>query len=139
MCIIIKRGGHGSHQYRIRKIPNQKYNPILRRQGGFTLPEMLVSLCILGIVMHSVGQWGTVLYRTSDTMAQNQQAIYMAQQLYAGLSPECPEGWDVSVTSIRSAGLLYETTIQIQTNHRLWQFYYVGPEAVVYEVAANSS
>lgn len=134
MCIIIKRGGHGLLRYRIKSSCVK-----MRRQAGFTLPEMLVSLCILGVIMHGVWQWGTVLYRTSDTMAQNQQAVYIAQQIYTGFSPDCPEGWDIRAESIRSEGLLYETTVQIQANYRQWQFYYVGPEEIVYASRTDSS
>ena len=134
MCIIIKRGGHGLLRYRIKPSCVK-----MQRQAGFTLPEMLVSLCILGVIMHGVWQWGTVLYRTSDTMAQNQQAVYIAQQIYAGFSPDCPEGWDIRAESIRSEGLLYETTVQIQANYRQWQFYYVGPEEIVYASRTDSS
>ena len=139
MCIIIKRDGRGLLQYRTKQSRNQKHCTVMWHQSGFTLPEMLVSLCILGFIMHGVWQWGTVLYRTSDTMAQNQQAVYIAQQIYAGLSPICPEGWDIYVASIRDTGLLYETTVQIRANHRQWQFYYAGPEEIVYADSKNSS
>ena len=132
MCIIIKREDPGSHPYRAK-------HSILHRQDGFTLPEMLVSLCIMGIVMHGVWQWGTVLYRTSDTMAQNYQAVYLAQQIYAGLSPECPAEWNINVESVSNGGLLYETSIEVKHQQRRWHFYYVGPEEIGYEANANSA
>ena len=115
MCIIINRDGRGLLQYRTKQSRNQKHCTVMRHQSGFTLPEMLVSLCILGFIMHGV--W----------------------QIYAGLSPICPEGWDIYVASIRDTGLLYETTVQIRANHRQWQFYYAGPEEIVYADSKNSS
>ena len=134
MCIIIKRGGHGLPLYRIKK---QSFAD--RKQSGFTLPEMLVSLCILSFIMYGVWQWGTLLYRTSDTMVQNQQAVFIAQQIYAGLSPDCPAGWEIDVASVRGQGQLYETTVQIQAGHRQWQFYYAGPEEFMYAGAKSHS
>ena len=127
MCIIIKRDGHEFPLCRSKEQTN-----IDRKQSGFTLPEMLVSLCILSFVMYGVWQWGTLLYRTSDTMAQNQQAVAIAQQIYAGLSPDCPVGWEIDAVSVRGQGQLYETTVQIRAGHRQWQFYYAGPEELVY-------
>ena len=134
MCIIIKRGGHGLPQYRIKTQTNAD-----RKHSGFTLPEMLVSLCILSFVMYGDWQWGTLLYRTSDVMAQNQQAVSIAQQIYAGLSPDCPAGWEIDVASVRGQGQLYETTVQIQAGHRQWQFYYAGPEEFMYAGAKSHS
>ena len=133
MCIIIKRGGRGLPLYRIKE------SNVDRKQSGFTLPEMLVSLCILSFVMYGVWQWGTLLYRTSDVMAQNQQAVSIAQQIYAGLSPDCPAGWEIEAVSVRGQGQLYETTVQIQAGHRQWQFYYAGPEEFMYAGAKSHS
>ena len=138
MCIITKRGDHALLPLRIKPRPKGKPNVAIQSQAGFTLPEMLVSLCILGILLHGIWQWGTVLSRTSATTYQNQQAVYLAQQLYAGLSPSCPDGWEIGVSSTSTGGLLYESIITIQNDHRRWQFYYVGPEELGYGVTKNA-
>lgn len=121
------------------KIQNEIQNKPERKQGGFTLPEILVSLCILTILMQGVGQWGIVMQRTADTMAQNQQAVLLAQQIYAGLEPQCPQGWQVQVESSADIGLLYETEVMIMSEKRRWQFYYAGEEEVLYAMQTEGT
>lgn len=125
MCIITRQGAAEYHRCRD--------NRLNRSSAGFTLPEVLVSLCIVCMILHGVWQWGIVMYRTSDAMAQNQTAVVLAQQVYAGVKPDCPEGWHIEVLSHPTGGILYETLVTVGVQNRSWQFYYAGPEEIVYE------
>ncbi len=139
MCIIIKRGVLGSRRHRNSQNENRNANEKNRKQAGFTLPEMIVSLFIVLLIMHGVWQWGSVMYRTSEGMAQNRQAVVLAQQIFSGIHPQCPDDWEISVQSIHNGRMLYETQMTIKTKYRVWTFYYVGPEEVVYaDVETNT-
>jgi len=127
MCIIIKQGVPVLLQWK-NSLHCSGMTKKIGRQGGFTLVEVLVSLCILTLMMHGVLQWGTVMQRTSEAMVQNQQAVFLMQQVFSGIEPQCPEGWNVQIQSKPIDGTLYETQVMIQSQHRQWQFYYAGPE-----------
>lgn len=132
MSIIIRRDDLVSPPYRNKLNYNHGAADKLKKQAGFTLPEVLVSLCIVLIMMHGVWQWGIVMQRTSETMAQNQQAVFLAQQVFSGIRPQCPDGWTIHVQSEPSGGILYETQVTIKVQRRQWQFYYAGLEEIVY-------
>lgn len=140
MCIIIKQDvlvlqrnrqhtnkksieGKSKGRHRIEKK--------IECQEGFTLPELLVSLCIVCFIMGAVWQWGTVMQRTSTAMAQNQEALWIADQIYAGFPVQCPENWGVEAQSVFTGGALYETTVHISAPNRSWEFFYIGPVKVV--------
>lgn len=132
MCIIIRRDVLGFPLWRNKAKSNNGIPGKSNTQAGFTLPEVLVSLCIVMLIMHGVWQWGIVMQRTSEAMAQNQQAVFLAQQVFSGIEPQCPDGWTMHVQSEPNGKLLYETKVTIQAQRRQWQFYYAGPEEIVY-------
>ena len=121
MCIIIRRDVAESPQCQ------RKTN---RTQQGFTLPEVLVSLCIVLMLLFGVYQWGIVMQRTAYAMTQNQQAIFLCKQLCAGITPTCQPDWSVAVHAEPISGTLYASDICITHGTRQWQFYYVGPEVL---------
>ena len=69
MCIIIKQGVPVLLQWK-NSLHCSGMTKKMSRQGGFTLVEVLVSLCILIFMMQGVLQWGTVMQRTSEAMVQ---------------------------------------------------------------------
>lgn len=120
MCIIIRQGD-------VAYPPKDK--KFRSNQKGFTLPEILVSLCILFMLMQSVWQWGAVMLGTANRMEENDTAVLLAQQYFAGLNPQCPDGWHADVQTDTRSAVLQETTVTIWSNHRSWDFYYAGPTA----------
>lgn len=91
--------------------------------GGFTLPEVLVSLCILLLLLQMVWQWGQLAICSEERMQQNQQAILLAKTILAGLQPELPEGWSFAIKEKQGA-ILQETDLDVFYGTQHWQFYY---------------
>ena len=119
MCIITRQGVHAS--------PKRQ-----RDNRGFTLPELLISLVICALLLHSAGQWSVLSSQSHVRSAENRQAVLIAQSVLAGIEPELPEGWSVQKET-RPAGLfLTEQELTIthanQTNTQSWTFYYAGEE-----------
>jgi len=96
-------------------------------QSGFTLPEVLVSLCIVWMLLQGICQWGAVMQGTLERMGENDKAVYLAQEVLYGRVPECPDSWQIRVEEQRRSELLEETIVTIQSERRTWQFYYAGP------------
>lgn len=71
-------------------------------EKGFTLPELLVSLCILMILLQGVWQWGVLFQRTTERIQQNQQAVLIAQCYFANFPLDLPAGWSVNCTAGRN-------------------------------------
>ena len=115
MCITIKQVAAESAQ--------QKNE---RRQAGFTLVEVLVSLCVILMVMLLIYHWGPLMYATTNHINKNDQAIYLAQQALAGLEPQCLSGWQVSTVQTDRSALLQETIVTVRHGQHSWEFYYAG-------------
>lgn len=102
-----------------------------RHKGGFTLPEVLVSLLICVFVLQGVGQWGVLTQQSRIRMQQNQQAVLLAQAVLAGNSAELPDGWEIVVKKQEIGDELIEQELTIiygnqSWEKQTWQFYYVG-------------
>lgn len=91
--------------------------------GGFTLPEVLVSLCILLLLLQMVWQWGQLIMHSEERVQQNQQAILLAKTVLAGIQPDLPEGWTFVIKEKQGA-ILQETDLDISYGKQHWQFYY---------------
>lgn len=135
MCIIIRQAvlALRLEQQKMSKkaISKKAITKIKDSQAGFTLSEVLVSLCIVCFIMGALWQWGIVMQRTATVMAQNQQALLFADQAYADLAVQNQDGWQTEITSEPTGGLLYETTVTISAPNRKWEFYYISPVKIV--------
>lgn len=100
-----------------------------RNQSGFTLPEVLVSLCIVGMLLQGVWQWGLVMQQTAKQMAENDLALYYAQAAFVGQMPQCPEDWYMAVESAPVGELLEAVTVTVHAPSRAWTFYQIVPKA----------
>ena len=100
----------------------------MKDQKGFTLPEVLVSLCILLLLLSAVWQWGIVMQRSVDHMEENQCAVYLAQQIIAGITPQYPLDWAVKVDYDSGHVLCNGAIITVVSPSRQWEFYYAGKE-----------
>lgn len=130
MCIIIRQVVLALRLER-QKMSKKAITKIKDTQAGFTLSEVLVSLCIVCFIMGALWQWGIVMQRTATVMAQNQQALLFADQAYADLAVQNQDGWQTEITSEPTGGLLYETMVTISTPNRKWEFYYISPVKIV--------
>lgn len=113
MCIIIRRGEPVSQKHR-------------RHNGGFTLPEVLVSLLISALLMQCVGQWSALTGQSFARIQQNQQAVLLAQTALLEWHGEIPEGWQVVVEKQPAGEFLEEKEITVTNENQTWQFYYAG-------------
>lgn len=113
MCITIRQAEQESQRRR-------------RHEGGFTLPELLVSLVICVCLLQSVGQWSVVAKQSNIRMQQNQQAVLLAQEILAGQEIELQKGWDVTVKQQQIGEELIEWKMTITYETQKWEFYYVG-------------
>lgn len=97
-----------------------------RRKMGFTLPELLVSLCILLLLMQGVWQWNMMLRQGVARVEQNQQAVYIAQCCLNNLQPDLSAGWSVTVEQEPVNDILQQTTVVVSYQSQQWPFCYVG-------------
>lgn len=97
-----------------------------RHNGGFTLPELLVSLCILLLLMQGVWQWNAVLRQGIARVEQNQQAVYLAQCCLNKIQPDLADGWSVAVEREPVNDILQQTTVIVSYQNQRWPFCYVG-------------
>lgn len=97
-----------------------------RRKAGFTLPELLVSLCILLLLMQGVWQWSMVLRQGVARVEQNQQAVYIAQCCLNNVQPDLSAGWSVTVEREPVNAILQQTTVIVSYQDQQWPFCYVG-------------
>ncbi len=112
MSIITERGAPGSASRRYKR--------------GFTIPEILVSLCILMLLLHSVWQWTVLTERTNQRIQQNQQAVLLAQEALAGSVVYQPTGWTVQLEQEDCGAVLTAQQITVCYGAQCWQFYYAG-------------
>lgn len=112
MSIITERGAPGSASRRYK--------------SGFTIPEILVSLCILMLLLHSVWQWTVLTERTNQRIQQNQQAVWLAQEALAGSVVHQPTGWTVQLEQEDCGAVLTAQQITVCCGEQRWQFYYAG-------------
>ena len=97
-----------------------------RHKGGFTLPEVLVSLLLSVFLVQIICQWGILTVRSQQRIEENQCALYLAQAVLAETEPEVPEGWLVSVEEKPLDNRLQEQEITVQYENQKWHFYYTG-------------
>ncbi len=97
-------------------------------QSGFTIPEVLVSLFILLMIVQLICQWGPLTSGTTSRINENDQAIYLAQQTFAGLEPQCSDGWQITTEQTNRSALLHETVVTVSKGQHSWEFYYAGPK-----------
>lgn len=112
MSIITEQGARGSARERHKR--------------GFTIPEILVSLCILLLLLHSVWQWTVLTERTNQRIQQNQQAVLLAQEALAGGAAHLPAGWTVQQEQEDCGAVLAAQSITVCYGAQRWQFYYAG-------------
>lgn len=98
----------------------------MRYKKGFTIPEVLVSLCILLLLLHSVWQWTVLTERTNQRIRQNQQVVRLAQETLAGSTAQLPAGWTVQREQERCGAVLTAQKITVCCGAQCWQFYYAG-------------
>lgn len=96
-------------------------------QKGFSLPEVLVSLCILLLLLQMVWQWGQLMICSETRVQQNQQAILVAKTVLAGLQPDLPNKWSYSVIQKPGFSLL-EKSVTVTYGDQHWNFYYAGEQ-----------
>ena len=113
MSIFIRLGGHALQKRQ-------------RNNGGFTLPEVLVSLLLSVFLVQIICQWGVLTIRSQQRIEENQCALYLAQAALAETEPEIPEGWRVSVEEKPLDNTLQEQEITVQYENQKWHFYYAG-------------
>ena len=97
-----------------------------QHEKGFTLPELLVSLCILMILLQGVWQWGLLFQRTNERIQQNQQAVLIAQCYFTNLPQELPAGWSVTVERKEKETKLEQQLVVVSYQEQQWPFYYIG-------------
>ena len=96
-------------------------------RSGFTLPELLLSLCICILVLQIVWQWAVLQERAEERQQQNRQAVWLAQSAFANaLSGDIPSGWDVQVEQAPCGFLLQEKLVTVSFENQSWSFYYAG-------------
>lgn len=95
-------------------------------EKGFTLPELLVSLCILMILLQGVWQWGVLFQRTTERIQQNQQAVLIAQCYFANFPLDLPAGWSVTVQREETGTKLEQQFVVVSYQEQQWPFYYIG-------------
>ena len=98
----------------------------LYRKDGFTIPEILVSLGITLLLLHSVWQWTILTERSNQRIQQNQQAVLLAQESFAGVHSELPEGWTVQISREKDGAFFTVERITIGYDGQHWDFYYAG-------------
>lgn len=113
MSIFIRPGGHALQKHQ-------------RNNGGFTLPEVLVSLLLSVFLVQIICQWGVLTIRSQQRIEENQFAVYLAQAVLAETEPEISEGWRISVEEIPLGNTLQEQEITVQYENQEWHFYYAG-------------
>ena len=113
MSIFIRQDAHASQKRQ-------------RSNGGFTLPEVLLSLVLSMFLIQIACQWGVLTVKSQQRMEQNQQAVFLAQAVFAELQPELPAGWQVMVREKPLGNALQEREITIRYENQEWQFYYAG-------------
>ena len=96
-----------------------------RRNSGFTIPEILVSLLICGLLLQSVGQWSVLTANSGMRIQQNEQAILLAQTVLTDGTPDVPDGWQISVEETQQAALR-ERLVTVSHENQSWSFYYAG-------------
>ena len=125
MSTFIRPGERASPE-RLRNRRNNR-----RNKGGFTLPEILISLLLCSLLMQSLAQWNSLSVQTHKRMNENQQALLIAQSVMAGSRVSLPDGWDVEIVkqplglSITEQELT--VTYEDETSTQCWSFYYAGP------------
>lgn len=100
----------------------------IQDQKGFTLPEVLVSLCVLLLLLSAVWQWSIVMQRSVERMEENQYAVYLAQQTLAGIVPQYPPDWAIKVDYENKHMLCNDVIITVASPYRQWEFYYAEKE-----------
>ena len=113
MCIFIRQGAHVLQKPR-------------RNNGGFTLPEVLLSLLLSMFLIQMICQWGVLMANSQQRIEENRQAVFLAQAALAEMQPEIPDGWQISVEKKPLGKTLQEWEITVQYENQEWQFYYAG-------------
>ncbi len=101
-----------------------------RKEDGFTLPELLVSLCICVLVLQSVYQWSLVAEKSQAGGWQARQALSLGQSALNGADCAVPPGWTVRTEKRPCGEDLTETEVTVECGGRIWHFYYVGEKGV---------
>ncbi len=96
------------------------------RKNGFTIPEILVSLVMTILLLHSVWQWTVLTERSNQRIQQNQQAVLLAQEALAGMHINVPEGWTVQMDRENGGPFLTVDRITVGYDGQRWNFYYAG-------------
>ena len=113
MSIITRQGAHGLRMNH-------------RARSGFTLPEVVVSLCILMMVLQCAWQWNLLTQRTQIQQQENRFAIALAEAALSNVAVPIPVGWQVQVTTYNEASGLQGKEVTVNYGGHSWEFYYAG-------------
>lgn len=97
-----------------------------RTRSGFTLPEVLVSLCILIMVLQCAWQWNLLTQRTQMQQQENRRAITLAEAALSNAEVSAPDGWQVCMTVKDEGNGLQDREVTVRYNDHSWKFYYTG-------------
>ncbi len=104
------------------------HRPVRHDRGGFTLPEVLVSLVILMVVLQCAYQWNRLAERIQIQQQENRQAVTLAEGILAGADLSVPDGWETHTEIWREGEFLQGTEVTVIRNGHQWKFYYAGEQ-----------